>query len=92
MIPALIMGNCVIMKLPRNGVLCHFPTFEIFQKCFPPGVINVVCGSGRQTLPPIMNSGKIDILAFIGTSKGIVFVFVSVFHSCLFVFVFFFSK
>jgi len=69
-IPAVLMGNCVVLKLPRNGVLCHFPTFEMFVKCFPPGVISVVSGSGRQTMPPIMNSGKVDILAFIGTSKA----------------------
>ena len=31
------------------------------------GVINVVCGSGRATLGAIMQSGKVDILAFIGT-------------------------
>jgi glyceraldehyde-3-phosphate dehydrogenase (NADP+) len=35
LIPALIMGNSVVMKLPRYGVLCHFPTLEIFQKSSP---------------------------------------------------------
>ena len=47
--------------------------FEIYlakTRFFPPGVVNVICGSGRETLPPIMASGKLDILAFIGTSKG----------------------
>ena len=32
LIPAILMGNTVIMKLPRVGVLCHYPTFEVFQK------------------------------------------------------------
>lgn len=70
LIPALIMGNTVIMKLPRCGVLCHAPTLELFRDCFPPGVVNVIGGAGRETMPPLMASGRIDILAFIGTSKA----------------------
>jgi glyceraldehyde-3-phosphate dehydrogenase (NADP+) len=70
LIPALIMGNTVIMKLPRVGVLCHFPTFEIFQRVFPRGVINVISGSGHATVPPCMATGKIDVFAFIGTSQA----------------------
>jgi glyceraldehyde-3-phosphate dehydrogenase (NADP+) len=70
LIPALIMGNSVVMKLPRTGVLCHQPTFEVFQKVFPPGVVNIIAGAGRATVPPIMQSGKLDVFAFIGTSKA----------------------
>lgn len=68
LIPSIIMGNTVVMKLPRVGVLCHFPTMQLFRDCFPPGVVNVVSGSGRDTMPHIMKTGKIDIFAFIGTS------------------------
>jgi len=70
LLPALIMGNTVIMKLPRVGVLCHYPTFEVFQKVFPPGVVNIIAGAGRSTVPAIMQSGKLDCFAFIGTSKA----------------------
>jgi glyceraldehyde-3-phosphate dehydrogenase (NADP+) len=70
LIPALIMGNSVVMKLPRYGVLCHFPTLEIFQRVFPKGVINVISGSGRATMPACMTTGLIDIFAFIGTSTA----------------------
>jgi len=70
LIPALIMGNSVVMKLPRFGVLCHFPTLEIFQRVFPKGVINVISGSGRVTMPACMSTGAIDIFAFIGTSTA----------------------
>jgi glyceraldehyde-3-phosphate dehydrogenase (NADP+) len=70
LIPALLMGNTVVMKLPRVGVLCHIPTLKLFKECFPPGVVNVVSGSGRETMPAIMKSGKIDVLAFIGTSQA----------------------
>ena len=70
LIPALIMGNTVVMKLPRVGVLCHMPTLQLFMEIFPPGVINIISGSGRQTMPPIMKTGKIDVFAFIGTSQA----------------------
>jgi glyceraldehyde-3-phosphate dehydrogenase (NADP+) len=64
------MGNPVILKLPRTGVLCHMPTMALFQKCFPPGVVNVVAGAGRTTLPPIMKTGLVDVLGFIGSSDA----------------------
>jgi glyceraldehyde-3-phosphate dehydrogenase (NADP+) len=70
LIPAIIMGNAVIMKLPRNGLLCHRPTFDLFRDCFPKGVINIISGSGRATIPPIMSTGQVDVFAFIGTSKA----------------------
>ncbi len=53
-IPGLIMGNTLVMKLPRTGVLCHMPTLAAFQKCFPPGVVNIIAGSGREMMSPIM--------------------------------------
>jgi glyceraldehyde-3-phosphate dehydrogenase (NADP+) len=68
-IPALIMGNTVIFKPPKLGVLLHYPFLSAFQAAFPPGVINTVYGRGAQVVGPLMASGAIDVLAFIGTSK-----------------------
>ncbi len=68
-IPALIMGNAVIFKPPKLGVLCHRPFLEAFRDSFPPGVINTVYGHGAQVVSPLMASGQIDVLAFVGTSK-----------------------
>ncbi|MGA9753503.1 MAG: aldehyde dehydrogenase family protein, partial [Desulfobaccales bacterium] len=68
-IPALIMGNTVIFKPPKLGVLLHYPFLAAFKEAFPPGVINTVYGRGAQVAGPLMASGKIDVLAFIGTSK-----------------------
>lgn len=70
LIPALLMGNTCVLKLPKLGCLLHAPTFELFRQCFPAGVINICCGSGRATMPSIMQTGLVDILAFIGTSKA----------------------
>jgi glyceraldehyde-3-phosphate dehydrogenase (NADP+) len=69
LIPALIMGNAVVCKLPRYGALLHAPLFEAMRSAFPPGVINVITGDGPSTVGPIMESGAVDVLAFIGTSR-----------------------
>jgi glyceraldehyde-3-phosphate dehydrogenase (NADP+) len=69
LIPALIMGNTVICKPPKLGCLFYRPLLPIFRDCFPPGVVNFVYGRGANIIAPLMTSGRIDVLAFIGTSK-----------------------
>lgn len=70
LIPALVMGNTVVVKTPRVGVLLHRPLLEAFRDSFPDGVVNTVYGSGRVTMTPLMASGRIDVFAFIGTSTA----------------------
>jgi glyceraldehyde-3-phosphate dehydrogenase (NADP+) len=70
LIPALIMGNTVVLKPPRHGVLLFHPLLEAFRAAFPAGVVNTVYGAGRTLTPPLMASGSIQALAFIGTSKA----------------------
>lgn len=70
LIPAIIMGNTVIFKPAKHGVLLISPLMAAFQDSFPKGVINIVYGRGREVAAPIMQSGKIDILALIGNSKS----------------------
>lgn len=70
LIPAIIMGNTVIFKPAKLGVLLLSPLLDAFQKSFPSGVINIVYGRGREVATPIMQSGKISILALIGNSKA----------------------
>lgn len=69
LIPALIMGNCVVFKPAKHGVLLLRPLLEAFTEAFPPGVVNTVYGSGEEVVSPIMKSGKVDCLAFIGSSR-----------------------
>jgi glyceraldehyde-3-phosphate dehydrogenase (NADP+) len=69
LIPALAMGNTVVAKLPKLGALCQAPLLRIFADCFPPGVINVINGEGREVAGPIVESGGIASLAFIGSSR-----------------------
>jgi glyceraldehyde-3-phosphate dehydrogenase (NADP+) len=69
LIPALLMGNSVVFKPPKLGVLLHRPLLEAFAEAFPPGVVNTVYGEGQEVIGPMMESGMVDVLAFIGTSK-----------------------
>jgi glyceraldehyde-3-phosphate dehydrogenase (NADP+) len=68
--PALIMGNTVVFKPAKYGVLLIWPLLEAFRNCFPPGVINIIYGRGRETVGALMETGKVDVFAFIGTNKG----------------------
>ena len=68
--PALIMGNTVVFKPAKYGVLLIRPLLEAFRDSFPPGVINIIYGRGRETVGALMESGKVDVFAFIGTNKG----------------------
>ncbi len=70
LIPALIMGNTVVFKPAKYGVLFIKPLLNVFKDCFPKGVINIIYGRGRETVGVLMETGKIDVFAFIGTNKG----------------------
>lgn len=59
-----------MFKPAKYGVLLMGPLMHSFQVCFPPGVINIIFGRGRDTVGPLMESGKVDMFAFIGTHKG----------------------
>lgn len=68
-IPALIMGNVILFKPPRQGILLHDIFQEAYRDCFPAGVVNYLYGRGSVVIPPIMESGKVDVLTLIGSSK-----------------------
>ncbi|KAB0663761.1 NADP-dependent glyceraldehyde-3-phosphate dehydrogenase [Oryzomonas japonica] len=69
LIPALIMGNTILLKPPRFGILLFQPLLEAIRDSFPPGVVNTVYGDGEVVVPPLLASGKVDVLGFIGTHR-----------------------
>ena len=69
LIPALLMGNTVVFKPAKYGVLLLRPLLTAFRDAFPAGVVNTVYGEGRTVIPPLMKSGRVDCLAFIGTAR-----------------------
>ncbi|MBA3539298.1 MAG: aldehyde dehydrogenase family protein, partial [Deltaproteobacteria bacterium] len=79
-IPALLMGNVVIAKTPRFGVLANQLLMDAFADAFPPGVVALLPGDGRIVLPAVIGHktndifgtamGTIDVLAFIGSEQA----------------------
>lgn len=69
LLPSLLAGNICILKIPTIGGLAHLIAMEAFR-VLPPGTIHFISGSGRATLPPLMQTGDVDGLAFIGGSKA----------------------
>jgi len=69
LIPAILMGNTILFKPPKHGTLLHYPMLEAFRECFPKGVVNTIYGRGANVVPPLMHTGKINVLTLIGSSK-----------------------
>ena len=69
LIPSVLMGNTVVFKPAKYGVLLLTPLLEAFKEAFPPGVVNILFGRGRTLAGPIMKTGDVDVLALIGNSK-----------------------
>jgi glyceraldehyde-3-phosphate dehydrogenase (NADP+) len=68
-IPALLMGNVVIAKTPRFGVLANAELFEAFRDSFPRGVVGILPGEGRAILPALMGATRNDVA---GNPEGLV--------------------
>ncbi|MBA2539330.1 MAG: aldehyde dehydrogenase family protein [Deltaproteobacteria bacterium] len=76
-IPALLMGNVVIAKTPRFGMLANMALMDAFADAFPPGVVALLPGDGRAVLPGVIShksndvfgnaKGTVDVFAFIGS-------------------------
>jgi len=69
LIPALLMGNTVVFKPPQYGTLLFRPLLDAFRSAFPNGVINTIHASGAVVVPHLLASGKVNVLALIGSSK-----------------------
>jgi acyl-CoA reductase-like NAD-dependent aldehyde dehydrogenase len=69
LIPALLMGNTVVLKPPQYGTLLFEPLLEAFRDCFPPGVVNTIYAPGEVVVPQMLASGKVNVLALIGSSR-----------------------
>lgn len=69
LIPALIMGNTVVFKPPKVGILLFSPLLEAFRSAFPRGVVNIIYGKGEEIVPRLLGTGKVDVLTLIGSSK-----------------------
>jgi aldehyde dehydrogenase (NAD+) len=69
LVPALLMGNTVVVKPPQYGSLLFTPLLEVFRDAFPAGVVNTIYGPGELIVPRMLASGKVSVLALIGSSR-----------------------
>src|SRR3712207_8901782 len=63
------MGNTIVFKPPRFGALLFYPLIEAFRSAFPRGVVNMVYGRGSVVVPRLLDTGQVNVLALIGSSK-----------------------
>ena len=67
--PALAMGNTVIIKPAPQDPLAVIRFVEILDEVgFPPGVINLIVGSGPDAGAALVDSKLVDMVSFTGSS------------------------
>ena len=68
--PALAMGNtCVIKPAPQDPLGILLLGEAIIEAGFPPGVINIVTGSGPEAPAALVDSRDVDMVSFTGSSS-----------------------
>jgi len=65
--PALIAGNSIVIKPSETSPLSTLVLAEIAQEVFPPGVFNIVTGTGPIAGDALVRHPKVKRLAFIGS-------------------------
>jgi acyl-CoA reductase-like NAD-dependent aldehyde dehydrogenase len=68
--PALVMGNCMVLKPASDTPLTALETARIAAECgLPPGVLNVVTGSGQVVGEELCTNPLVDKVAFTGSTE-----------------------
>ncbi|MFT4089380.1 MAG: aldehyde dehydrogenase family protein [Asticcacaulis sp.] len=66
--PALAAGNCIILKPAEQTPASILVVLEFIQDLLPPGVLNVVNGTGIEAGAPLARSPRIAKIAFTGST------------------------
>ena len=67
--PALAMGNTVVVKPAPQDPLAVIRFGELLDEAgFPPGVVNVVVGSGADVGEALVSSPAVDMISFTGST------------------------
>jgi acyl-CoA reductase-like NAD-dependent aldehyde dehydrogenase len=67
--PALAMGNTVVIKPAPQDPLAVIELVKIMQEVgFPPGVVNIVTGSGPESGAALVDSPDVDMISFTGST------------------------
>ena len=70
MMPALVAGNTVVFKPASDTPHCATLVVELMAEAgFPPGVVNLVTGSGSDVGDAIVDSPDVPVISFTGHSS-----------------------
>ncbi|MDH4169418.1 MAG: aldehyde dehydrogenase family protein [Acidimicrobiia bacterium] len=68
--PALIMGNtCVIKPAPQDPLGILLLAEAVHDAGFPPGVVNVVTGSGPEAPAALVDTPDVNMISFTGSTQ-----------------------
>jgi len=68
--PALVLGNTVVIKPATDTPLSVVNFVNTLHECgIPPGVVNMVTGSGRAVGEPIINHPSVKLVSFTGSTE-----------------------
>lgn len=70
-VPAVLMGNTVIVKPSQHTPLTSYLLADAFEKAgFPKGVFNLIVGRGGDVGNPMADNPLIDMISFTGSTSG----------------------
>ena len=68
MMPALVCGNTVILKPATDTPLCAVEFVKLLEKAgVPPGVVNLVTGTGSEVGEPLIKDPRVRAISFTGS-------------------------
>ncbi|GAB4318095.1 MAG: aldehyde dehydrogenase family protein [Candidatus Zixiibacteriota bacterium] len=68
--PALVLGNTVVIKPATDTPLSVVNFMKILDECgVPPGVVNMVTGSGAKVGEPLINHNEVKLVSFTGSTE-----------------------
>ena len=66
--PALAAGNCVVLKPAEQTPASILMVGELINDLLPPGVLNIISGTGLEAGKPLAQSPRIAKIAFTGST------------------------
>jgi len=70
MMPALVLGNTVVIKPATDTPLSVYNYIKILEEeGIPPGVVNMVTGSGGSVGSPLMTHKDVSVISFTGSTE-----------------------
>lgn len=68
MAPALAAGNCIVLKPAEQTPISIMLLMEVIGQILPPGVLNIVNGTGLEAGKALASSNRIAKIAFTGST------------------------